>query len=417
MHASRWPESLVRKPAGTSFTISDSMLRFQTAGESHGEALVATLTGVPAGLSIDQVFIDRELWRRQQGYGRGGRMKIERDSAHILSGVHHGKTIGSPIAILIQNNDWKNWQESLPVEAGDPEKHKAVRSPRPGHADLAGALKYNFPEARYVLERASARETTARVAAGAIAKLLLRELGIEVLSHVIAVGTARLDSPDVSWEKIVALSKNDSVLLNCADAEAEQRMKAQVDQVLRTGDTVGGVFEVVAHNVVPGLGTYVEWDRRLDALLAMAVMSLQAVKAVEIGEGVTVAATPGSGAQDEIGYQKALEQAHTGFTRTSNHAGGIEGGVSNGQDILVRGYLKPISTLRRPLGSVDFASREPVKAAYERSDVCVVPAAGVAAEAMVALTLAGCALEKFGGDSVVEFKRNYQGYCEQLRSF
>jgi chorismate synthase len=393
------------------------MLRFQTAGESHGEALVATLSGVPAGLMIDQAFIDRELWRRQQGYGRGGRMRIERDAAHILSGVHHGKTIGSPIAILIQNNDWKNWQESLPVETGDPAKHKAVKSPRPGHADLAGALKYNFPEARYVLERASARETTARVAAGAIAKLLLREIGADVLSHVIAVGTARLENADVPWEKIAELATRDSVLLGCADAEAEQRMKEQVDLVLRTGDTVGGVFEVVAHGVPPGLGTYVEWDRRLDGLLAMAVMSLQAVKAVEIGEGVSVSATLGSGAQDEIGYNRETGGNLTGFTRSSNHAGGIEGGVSNGQDILVRGYLKPISTLRRPLGSVDFSSREPVKAAYERSDVCVVPAAGVAAEAMVAITLANCALEKFGGDSLVEFKRNYEGYCQQLRNF
>jgi chorismate synthase len=393
------------------------MLRFQTAGESHGEALVATLSGVPAGLPIDQAFLDRELWRRQQGYGRGGRMRIERDTAHILSGVHHGKTIGSPIAILIQNNDWKNWQESLPVAAGDPEKHKAVKSPRPGHADLAGALKYNFPEARYVLERASARETTARVAAGAIAKLLLREIGAEVLSHVIAVGTARLDNVEVPWEKITELASRDAVLLGCVDADAEQRMKEQVDLVLRTGDTVGGVFEVVAHNVPPGLGTYVEWDRRLDGLLAMAVMSLQAVKGVEIGEGVSVSATLGSGAQDEIGYNRESSGKLTGFTRTSNHAGGIEGGVSNGQDILVRGYLKPISTLRRPLASVDFASREPVKAAYERSDVCVVPAAGVAAEAMVAITLAGCALEKFGGDSIVEFKRNYQGYCQQLQDF
>jgi chorismate synthase len=393
------------------------MLRFQTAGESPGEALVATLSGVPAGLPIDQAFLDRELWRRQQGYGRGGRMRIERDTAHILSGVHHGKTIGSPIAILIQNNDWKNWQESLPVAAGDPEKHKAVKSPRPGHADLAGALKYNFPEARYVLERASARETTARVAAGAIAKLLLREIGAEVLSHVIAVGTARLDNVEVPWEKITELASRDAVLLGCVDADAEQRMKEQVDLVLRTGDTVGGVFEVVAHNVPPGLGTYVEWDRRLDGLLAMAVMSLQAVKGVEIGEGVSVSATLGSGAQDEIGYNRESSGKLTGFTRTSNHAGGIEGGVSNGQDILVRGYLKPISTLRRPLASVDFASREPVKAAYERSDVCVVPAAGVAAEAMVAITLAGCALEKFGGDSIVEFKRNYQGYCQQLQDF
>ena len=361
------------------------MLRFQTAGESHGEALVATLSGVPAGLPIDQAFLDRELWRRQQGYGRGGRMRIERDTAHILSGVHHGKTIGSPIAILIQNNDWKNWQESLPVETGDPEKHKAVKSPRPGHADLAGALKYNFPEARYVLERASARETTARVAAGAIAKLLLREMGSEVMSHVIAVGTARLENADVPWEQIAELATRDTVLLGCADAVAEQRMKEQVDLVLRTGDTVGGVFEVVAHNVPPGLGTYVEWDKRLDGLLAMAVMSLQAVKAVEIGEGVSVSATLGSGAQDEIGYNRERAGKLTGFTRSSNHAGGIEGGVSNGQDILVRGYLKPISTLRRPLGSVDFTTREPVKAAYERSDVCVVPAAGVAAEAMVAI--------------------------------
>ena len=393
------------------------MLRFQTAGESHGEALVALLSGVPAGLAIDMALINRELWRRQQGYGRGGRMRIERDTAHVLSGVHHGKTIGSPIAILIQNNDWKNWQESLPVEEGDPEKHKPVKSPRPGHADLAGALKYNFPEARYVLERASARETTARVAAGAIAKLLLRELGIEVLSHVIAVGTARMGHPEVAWEKLVELAAREAVLLGCTDPEAEQRMKEQVDHVLRTGDTVGGVFEVVAHNVPPGLGTYVEWDRRLDGLLAMAVMSLQAVKAVEIGEGVSVAGTPGSAAQDEIGYIRDAAEQSTGFTRTSNHAGGIEGGVSNGQDILVRGYLKPISTLRRPLGSVDFATREPVKAAYERSDVCVVPAAGVAAEAMVAITLAGCALEKFGGDSVLEFKRNYEGYRQQLRDF
>jgi chorismate synthase len=393
------------------------MLRFQTAGESHGEALIATLAGVPAGLTVEQAFLDRELWRRQQGYGRGGRMKIEHDSAHILSGVHHAKTIGSPIAILIQNNDWKNWQESLPVEVGDPEKHKPVKSPRPGHADLAGALKYNFAEARYVLERASARETAARVAAGGIAKLLLREIGIEVLSHVIAVGGARLDHVEVPWEKIADLATRDSILLNCVDETTEQRMKAEVDKVLRTGDTVGGVFEVVAHNVAPGLGTYVEWDRRLDGLLAQAVMSLQAVKAVEIGEGVTVAATPGSGAQDEIGYQGPLEGRLTGFTRTSNHAGGLEGGVSNGQDILVRGYLKPISTLRRPLGSVDFASRKPVKAAYERSDVCVVPAAGVAAEAMVALTLASCSIEKFGGDSLVEFKRNFEGYCQQLRNF
>jgi len=393
------------------------MLRYFTAGESHGESLVAFLSGVPAGLTVDQSFLDRELWRRQQGFGRGGRMKIETDRAHIVSGVRHGKTIGSPISILLENKDWKNWQESLPVEAGDPTKHKRVASPRPGHADLAGALKYNFPEARYILERASARESAARVVIGAIAKLFLRELGIEVLSHVIAVGKAALANAEVPWQKLQELHGRQEVLLNCADPETEQRMKAEVDQALRTGDSVGGVFEVVAHGVPPGLGTFAQWDERLDGLLAQAVMSLQAVKGVEIGSGVESALSFGSNVHDEIGYKKSAEAQFTGFTRASNHAGGIEGGISNGQDILVRGYLKPISTLRRPLGSVDFATREPVKAAYERSDVCVVPAAGVAAEAMVALTLARCALEKFGGDSITETRRNFAGYQQQLREF
>lgn len=394
------------------------MLRYFTAGESHGESLVAFLSGLPAGVPIDQLFLDRELWRRQQGFGRGGRMKIETDRAHIVSGVRHGKSIGSPIAVLLENKDWKNWQESLPVEAGDPAKHKRVASPRPGHADLAGAMKYNFPEARYILERASARESAARVAVGAIAKLFLRELGIEVLSHVIAVGAATLENADVEWSKLQALHAKSEVLLNCADAAAEERMKAEVDKALRTGDSVGGVFEVVAHNVPPGLGTYAQWDERLDGMLAMAVMSLQAVKAVEIGSGVSSALAFGSTVHDEIGYaREAGPAAFTGFTRASNHAGGIEGGISNGEDILVRGYLKPISTLRRPLGSVDFESREPVKAAYERSDVCVVPAAGVAAEAMVALTLACCAVDKFGGDSLSETLRNFEGYKQQLRTF
>ncbi|HXP46088.1 MAG TPA: chorismate synthase [Terriglobales bacterium] len=397
------------------------MLRFSTAGESHGEALVAVLSGVPAGLRIDSAFIDRELWRRQQGYGRGGRMKIERDTAHILSGVRHGATIGSPIALTIENRDWKNWQEALPVGAGDAEKHKAVNSPRPGHADLAGALKYNFREARYVLERASARESAARAAAGAIAKLLLREFGIEVLSHVLSVGGAAVRDAEIPWEKIQALYTHDEVLLNCADPEAEERMKAEVDNALKTGDSVGGVFEVVAHGVPPGLGTYANWDERLDALLAAAVMSLQAVKAVEIGSGIGAAASPGSAVHDAIGYERSAQgdgrAGYTGFTRRTNHAGGIEGGISNGEDILVRGYLKPISTLRRPLESVDFRTREPVKAAYERSDVCVVPAAGVGGEAMVALTLARCALEKFGGDSMGEVLRNFEGYKKQLKDY
>jgi chorismate synthase len=392
------------------------MLRFSTAGESHGEALVALLSGMPAGLAVDLDFVNRELWRRQQGYGRGGRMRIERDAAHFLSGVRHGKTIGSPIAILLANKDWQNWTEALPIDEGDPAKHKRVASPRPGHADLAGALKYNFAEARYVLERASARESAARVAAGAIAKLLLREFGIQVLSNVTAVGNAQLDAP-VAWEMIQTLAEKEEVLLNCADPGTEARMKEQVDLVLRTGDSVGGIFEVVAHGVPPGLGTYANWDERLDAQLAAAVMSLQAVKAVEIGNAVRAATSLGSAVHDEIGYERDRGESFTGFTRRSNHAGGLEGGVSNGEDIRVRGYLKPISTLRRPLDSVDFATREPVKAAYERSDVCVVPAAGVAAEAMVALTLARCALEKFGGDSMLEMRRNFKGYCQQLRNF
>src|SRR5499427_579013 len=391
-----------------------TMLRYFTSGESHGEALVAFLSGLPAGLAVDQPFVDRELWRRQQGYGRGGRMKIETDTAHIVSGVRHGITIGSPVSIEIANRDWKNWQESLPVEDGDPAKHKRVASPRPGHADLAGALKYNFPEARYILERASARESAARVAIGAIAKLFLRELGSEVASHVVATGSVSV-AGEVPWQKILALHARQEVLLNCADPDLEQRMKEEVDKVLKTGDSLGGVFEVVAHAVPPGLGTYAQWDERLDAQLAAAVMSLQAVKAVEIGSGVAAAFSPGSQVHDEIGY--AAKDRFTGFSRTHNNAGGIEGGISNGEEIRVRGYLKPISTLRRPLQSVDFATREPVKAAYERSDVCVVPAAGVAAEAMVALTLARCALEKFGGDSMIETKRNFNGYLQQLKNF
>jgi chorismate synthase len=390
------------------------MLRYYTAGESHGEALTAFLSGLPAGLKVEQAFLDRELWRRQQGYGRGGRMKIERDAAHILSGVRHGHTIGSPIAVLLENRDWKNWTEALPVEEGDPAKHKRVASPRPGHADLAGALKYNFTEARYVLERASARESAARVAIGAMAKLFLEHLGIRVLSHVVAVGATAV-SREISWEEIETSCKREEVFLNCADSAIEARMKEEVDCVLKTGDSVGGIFEVVARGVPPGLGTYAQWDERLDAKLAGAVMSLQAVKAVEIGAGVAAAASPGSAVHDEIGYEKTA--GFSGFTRARNNAGGIEGGVSNGEEVRVRGYLKPISTLRRPLQSVDFASREPTKAAYERSDVCVVPAAGVAAEAMVALTLAACALEKFGGDSMMEVQRNYDGYLAQLKNY
>ena len=314
----------------------------------------------------------------------------------------------------LENRDWKNWTEILPVEAGDESKHKAVASPRPGHADLAGSLKYDFKDARYVLERASARESAARVAAGAMAKLLLRALGVEVGSHVVRVGRAELTRP-AEWSEIAALQQKEEVLLSCVDAENEAAMKAEVDAVLRTGDTIGGVFEVVVHGLPPGVGTHANWDERLDGLLAQAVMSLQAVKAVEIGRGVTAAESLGSAVHDAIGYEG--ENGFTRFSREKNNAGGIEGGISNGEEVVVRGYLKPISTLRRPLGSVSFASREPVKAAYERSDVCVVPAAGVAAEAMVALTVARLALEKFGGDSLRELERNYKSYCEQIRAY
>jgi chorismate synthase len=392
------------------------MLRFSTAGESHGESLVALISGLPAGVPVDQTFLDHELWRRQQGYGRGGRMRIEKDTAHILSGVRHGKTIGSPIAMTLANRDWKNWEEILPVETGDPEKHKAVASPRPGHADLAGALKYDFKDARYILERASARESAARVACGAIAKMLLRSLGIEVASHVVRVGTAEL-SREATFAEIAAIANREEVLLACVDAESEARMKAEVDVALRTGDTIGGIFEVVVHGLPPGVGTHVNWDERLDGLLAQSVMSLQAVKAVELGRGVTAASSPGSKVHDAIGYDREGEGGFTKFTREHNNAGGLEGGISNGEDIVVRGYLKPISTLRRPLGSVSFETREETKAAYERSDVCVVPAAGVAGEAMVALTIAKSLLEKFGGDSLRELERNYKSYCDQIRSY
>ncbi|MDP9115118.1 MAG: chorismate synthase [Acidobacteriota bacterium] len=390
------------------------MLRFETAGESHGECLVATLTGLPAGVPVSVASIDRELWRRQQGFGRGGRMKIETDHAHIVSGIRHSRTIGSPIAILIENKDWKNWTEALPVEDidGAEDHKKPVTRPRPGHADLAGAIKYNFHDARYILERASARETAARVAAGALAKAFLGEFGIGILSHVIAVGEAKLERA-ATWEELVALSQREEVLLGCVDPEAEQRMKAVVDQAYKTGDTVGGVFEVIARGVPPGLGSHIAWDTRLDGKLAQAIVSMQAVKGVEVGYAVEGAAAFGSKVQDTIHYSREKRE----FTRGANRAGGLEGGMTNGQDVLVRGMLKPISTLRRPLESVDLETRDAALAAYERSDIAVVPAAGVIGEAMVALVLASAMLEKFGGDSLSETRRNYQGYLEQVKNF
>src|SRR5215472_885401 len=375
------------------------MLRFVNAGESHGQALIAWISGLPLGVPVDSEFIQRELHRRQLGYGRGGRQRIEKDQADIVAGVRHGKTIGAPIAVRIENRDWANWEKALPVEdtedAGS-ERADAKRSqrpltaPRPGHADLAGALKFNLHDARYILERASARETAARVVAGAFAKLFLHQFGVKVLSHTIAVGHARLEH-DAEWREIEAVCENLKSPLRCIDGETEKRMKDEVDHALRAGDSVGGIFEVVARGVPPGLGSHAQWDEKLDARIARAVMSIQAVKAVEIGSGVANATSYGSEVQDEISYDAERRR----FQRTSNRAGGLEGGITNGEDVVVRGYLKPISTLRRALGSADLKTKEHIKAAYERSDICVVPAGGVVGEAMVAFILGQAFLEKF----------------------
>ncbi len=390
------------------------MFRFVTAGESHGQALIAWISGLPAGVPIDFEFIHSELHRRQLGYGRGGRQKIEKDRVEALAGIRHGQTIGAPIALRIENRDWANWEKALSVEdlADERDARRPLTAPRPGHADLPGAMKFNFHDARYVLERASARETAARVAAGAIAKLLLRQFDCTVLSHVIAVGKARLESA-ASWNEIQAICANLESPLRCIDPAVEAKMKEEVDLVHRAGNTVGGIFEVVAHNVITGLGSHAQWDEKLDARLAQAVMSIQAVKGVEIGAGIAAATSYGSEVMDEIAYDAASKR----FTRGSNRAGGLEGGITNGEDVVVRGYLKPISTLRSPLHTADMVTKQPVTAAYERSDVCVVPAGGVAGEAMVSLILAQAFVEKFGGDSLGEARRNFDGYVKQLREF
>jgi chorismate synthase len=390
------------------------MFRFVTAGESHGQALIAWVSGAPAGVPVDFEFVQRELHRRQLGYGRGGRQKIEKDRVEFLSGVRHGQTIGAPIAMRIDNRDWANWEKALSVEAlpASESAERRLTAPRPGHADLAGSMKFNFHDARYILERASARETAARVAAGTIAKLVLRQFDCEVLSHVVSVGKARLGRA-ASWTEIQAVCENLDSPLRCVDAETETKMKEEVDIVHRAGNTVGGIFEVVAHNAVTGLGSHAQWDEKLDARLAQAVMSIQAVKGVEIGAGIAAATSYGSEVMDEIGYDAAAKH----FTRSSNRAGGLEGGITNGEDVVVRGYLKPISTLRTPLGTVDMVTKQSKSAAYERSDVCVVPAGGVAGEAMVSIVLAQAMIEKFGGDSLGEMRRNFDGYMRQLKEF
>ena len=393
------------------------MLRFYTAGESHGQALLAFVSGLPASLPVSVDFINHDLHRRQLGYGRGGRQKIEKDRAEIFAGVRRGETIGAPIAIRIENRDWANWEKILPVEAlpesgvGASDLKKLV-APRPGHADLAGSQKFNFHDARYVLERASARETAARVAAGALAKQLLREFGTEIASHSVQVGHVKLQRA-ATWNEIWMANGDMESPLRCVDPKVQERMKAEVDAANTANDTVGGVFEVVVHNVPIGLGSHAQWDEKLDGRLAQAILSIQAVKGMEIGAGIAAANSFGSEVQDEISYDRAAKK----FRRSSNRAGGLEGGITNGEDIVVRGYLKPISTLRKPLGTANMVTKEPVQAAYERSDWCVVPAAGVAAEAMVALVLADAFLQKFGGDSLPEMRRNFEGYARQVDEF
>jgi len=371
------------------------MLRFLTAGESHGRALVATIEGLPAGLSIDEEHINAQMARRQFGYGRGGRMQIEQDRAEIVSGTIRGETIGAPVALWIGNRDHRT---------DEPD----ITRPRPGHTDLVGALKYGFDEVRRVLERSSARETAARVAVGAVCRRLLEEFGIQLMSHVTEIGGEVIRSRPARWEDIPALAEASAV--RCVDPEAETRMKAAIDAAGERGDTLGGVFEVVVLGLPPGLGTYVHWDRKLDARLAAALISINAVKGVEFGLGFEVARTPGSRAHDEIFYDPSR-----GFYRQTNRSGGIEGGTTSGDPLVVRAAMKPLSTLRTPLKSVDLRTKEVVEAVVVRSDVCAVPAAGVIGEAMVAYVLADAFLEKFGGDAMAHIRRAHDQFVREAR--
>ena len=389
------------------------MFRFTTAGESHGRALVAIVEGLPAGLLVDVEGINRELERRQWGYGRGGRMKIERDRVEILSGVRHGLTLGSPLALMIDNKDWVNWTEAMSVAPTkvSPAKLRAVKRPRPGHADLAGGQKFGTRDLRDVLERASARETAARVACGALAKQFLAAFDVSIRSHVIQLGGIPDTPLELTWDKIVAIA--DDAPLRCADKRAQARMVKLIDKARRAGDTLGGIFEVVARGLVPGVGSHTAWDLKLDGRLAQCLMSIPAVKAVAIGAGAEASSLPGSEVHDEIEYSEATKK----FIRQTNRAGGLEGGITNGEELRLRGHLKPLSTLRRPLRSVDIDTKQVDVAAFERSDITAVPAAGVIGEAMVALVLASAMREKFGGDSLGEMRRNFDGYREQLRGY
>ncbi len=385
--------------------------RFTTAGESHGKALVAIIEGVPAGLAVDAGLIDRELWRRQQGYGRGGRMKIEQDHVEVLSGIRQGITLGSPIALMIENRDFVHWQDTMSPSPSDdpPSNPRVVTRPRPGHADLAGGLKYGASDLRNILERASARETAARVAAGAIAKQFLAAFGIEILSHVAQLGGIPSQPIVPVWDDIRSIP--DDSPLRCVDVTAEAEMIAAIDRARSDGDTLGGIFEVVASRVPVGLGSHNSWSDKLDGRIARAMMSIHAVKAVEIGDGIANAARRGSESHDEI-----LPADNNGrFVRPTNRAGGLEGGITNGEELRVRGYMKPISTLRKPLRSVDILTGETADAAFERSDITAVPAAGVIGEAMLALVLAEAVREKFGGDSMTEALHNFEGFVHNLR--
>jgi chorismate synthase len=388
------------------------MLRFLTAGESHGPALTVVIDGLPAGVPVDRARIDADLRRRQGGYGRGGRMKIETDTAEVLSGVRHGRTLGSPVTLLVRNRDHENWKD---VMSPDPQpaaarSRRALKHPRPGHADLAGALKFLTDDLRDVLERASARETTSRVAAGAVARGLLAAAGVEVRSHVLQIGDAALSAgAEIQWETLSGVEESP---VRCVDPAAGAGMIAAIDLAKKAGDTLGGVFEVVARGLPPGLGSFAQWDRRLDGRLAQALMSIQAVKAVSVGAGFEAGRVPGTRFHDEILYDDAR-----GLHRGSNQAGGLEGGVTNGEELRARAVIKPIPTLLMPLRSIDMRTKEPVNASVERSDTCVVPAGAVVGEAMVCLVLADALLEKFGGDSLEETLAHLRATREQWAVF
>ncbi len=385
--------------------------KFTTAGESHGKALVAVVEGLPAGLEIDVEKINHELWRRQQGYGRGGRQKIEKDEVQILSGVRHGVTLGGPVALLIENRDFIHWQEVMSAEKLEnvPKNPRLVTRPRPGHADLAGGQKFGTRDLRDILERASARETAARVACGAIAKQLLENFGVEIINHVVKLGSVPEKPLAATFEEIKRIDENSP--LRCADADAERQMIELIDKAKIDGDTLGGIFEVVAANVVVGLGSHTSWSEKLDGRIAQAFMSIQAVKAVEIGLGVEIVGLFGSQVHDEITFE------NDSFKRTTNRAGGLEGGITNGEELRVRGYLKPISTLKKPLRSIDINTKKEDLAAFERSDVTAVPAAGVIGGAMLAVVLANSMREKFGGDSLAEMKSNFENYANALKNY